>query len=130
MSGANIGEVKMLETQPLIMTYYPDGRKTMQVYVSRRDGNSKEAPPQPTNTDIELDIAGGELIAVRSFEGYATEDTCRQELKALIQSLEGTGLALGDVEGQGGFRLAQYGPIHSLEKRTNEIWLSVKASLG
>lgn len=36
------------------------------------------------------------------------------------------GLQLADAEEGGVFRLAQYGPLHSLSTRINEIWLAVK----
>ena len=109
----------------------------MQVYLVPRNSTSVPSTaslPQPNDPSVELDIAGGELIAVRRFEGYATEDVCRSNLQQLVDSLKDTGLQIEGLEdddsSQVVFRLAQYGPLHSLNTRLNEIWVSVKASLG
>lgn len=102
----------------------------MQVYLVPRGTNPKEAAsaalPQPVTPEVTLDAGGGEIIAALRFEGYATEDTCRLNLEKLREMLKKDGLSCADEEVAGKFRLAQYGPLHSLQTRVNEIWLAVK----
>ncbi len=136
MSGGNDCSEKFPETHPIIMTYRKTTngyRKTMQVYL---DGSSR-TPPLPKTQSVYLDIAGGEVIAARKFEGNATQEACERTLKELLHALEQDGLgaassfktsgdAMDDASGSVDFQLAQYGPLHSLSPRLNEIWVKVK----
>ena len=47
MSGANAAQCRCIETQPIVMTYPPDGPKTMQVYVVAREGQLDADAPLP-----------------------------------------------------------------------------------
>ena len=128
MSGANAAQCRCIETQPIVMTYPPDGPKTMQVYVVAREGQLDADAPLPLPDDpsaVRLDAAGGQLVAAMRFEGNATQEACEATLKALRQALSRDGLPLAAAEAAGTFRLAQYGPLHSLSTRINEIWLGV-----
>ena len=118
------------------------GTKRMQVYIVPRtsssgssssdDGGESPAaapgalPPAPTDPAVSLTVAGGELIAARQFEGNATQGACEACHKQLLAALARDGLALAEAEAEGYFRLAQYGPLHSLSTRVNEIWVAVK----
>ena len=36
------------------------------------------------------------------------------------------GIRLADAEASGLYRVAQYSPVHSLQEKTNELWLAVQ----
>ena len=100
----------------------------MQVHVVLREpaADAGALPPAPLNPDVSLAVAGGEVVAARRFEGSATQEACERCRAQLVAALQRDGLALAEAEAAGYFRLAQYGPLHSLQTRHNEIWLSVK----
>lgn len=126
LSGNNAKSLRCLETQPVVMTFRPDGFKIMQIYVVPGEtelSTGDEPLPAPTEQGVELDAAGGELIAAMRFEGNATKEVCESMRDTLLKCLEKDGLNVAEAEG---FRLAQYGPLHSLSTRINEIWLTVK----
>lgn len=127
LSGGNAAEARCLETQPVVMTFRPDGTKTMQVYVCPRDEALRAEELVPlAGSGVELDAAGGELVASLGFEGNATKEACERALGQLLSALAEDGLGMAAAEAAGQFRLAQYGPIHSLSTRLNEIWVTVK----
>lgn len=129
LSGNNEKGLRCVETQPVVMTFRPDGSKMMQIYVVPRESetsDSNEPLPAPTEREVDLDAAGGELIAAMRFEGNATKEVCERTKDMLLKSLEKDGLSIADAEAAGQFRLAQYGPLHSLSTRINEIWITVK----
>ena len=112
------------ETQPVVMTYHPDGTKTMQVYLVPREA---EADGEAETNDgsgggVWLDAAGGELIAAARFEGNATKEACYSVRDSLVAALKSDGLT---VASEDTFRLAQYGPLFSLGPRLNEIWMTI-----
>lgn len=135
-------------TQPVVMTYYPDGRKVMQMYIgTRRDGGTPQRPapagantglklptasptiaslPAPAQPGVRIGVAGGELVAVLRFEGYITPATAEAVRKRLMEVLKRDGVALGDEDAQGRFRVAQYGPVYQLGGRLNEMMLTVR----
>ena len=102
----------------------------MQVYVVPRDAPGAAAAdlPAPTDPDVALGIAGGEVIAAVRFEGNATQEACEAARQRLLAALAADGLALGEAEAGGEFRLAQYGALHSLQTRINEVWLTIRLS--
>lgn len=61
-----------------------------------------------------------------SWPVYASQEACERCRAALVAALQRDGLPLAEAEAGGFFRLAQYGPLHSLQTRVNEIWLAVK----
>lgn len=128
MSGNNVASARCRETQPVVMSYPPQGAKRMQIHVLLRsaDAAPSSLPPAPGDPAVTLGVAGGEVVAARLFEGYATQQACESNLQALRTALERDGLKLAEAEAEGFFRLAQYGPIHTMQARTNEIWLAVK----
>jgi hypothetical protein len=124
LSGANERQTRCVETQPVVMTFRPDGTKMMQIYVVPRENEGSDEPlPAPTERGVELDAAGGELIAAMRFEGNATKEACERTTESLLKCLAKDGL---NVVEAGTFRLAQYGPLHSLSTRINEIWITLK----
>ena len=102
----------------------------MQVHIVLRDSSSEAAaaalPPAPRDAAVALAVAGGEVVAARQFEGNATKEACERCCAELRAALQRDGLQLAEAESGGFFRLAQYGPLHSLTTRVNEIWLAVK----
>lgn len=99
----------------------------MRVHVVPRGGSEPGAlPPAPGDPGVRLAVAGGEVVAARQFEGNATKEACEACRAALAAALQRDGLTLAEAEAGGSFRLAQYGPLHSLQTRVNEIWLAVK----
>ena len=130
MSGANQNEEKFPETQPIIMTYYKSSAedpnwntKTMQVYLK----SDSDVPSLPKSSNVCIEVSGGEVVAARKFQGQATEEVCMRELKALLSAMEMDGLSsVAASHGAVEFQLAQYGPLHSLTPRLNEIWVKVK----
>eukprot|EP00891_Asterochloris_glomerata_P009493 jgi/Astpho2/9493/Aster-01744 len=136
MDGENTEGAKFCETQPVFMSYNPDGSKHMLLYVgSRRDqaaADQKEhsalqqVPPAPTQPDVGLDVGGGEVVAVAQFGGSATKESTELARRRLAAALQADGIELGLQEQAGKFRLAQYGPLNSLKPRVNEIMLKVR----
>ena len=142
--GANAARVRFGFTQPVVMTYHPDGRKTMAMMVGARrggggnsggggdDGGSGSggggaaALPAPTDAAVRLGVAGGEVVAVRRFSGYITPATAEEARRALLAALERDGLKVAEPEAGGLFRVAQYGQVYTLEERLNELLLRVQ----
>eukprot|EP00884_Botryococcus_braunii_P000055 jgi/Botrbrau1/1004/Bobra.114_1s0042.1 len=124
--GGNEEALLLAESQPVIMSYYPTGRKTMQLHVGLdRVGNPVLKAPQPTVQGVTLEAAGGELVAVGRFEGVTTAKSADIVRRALIAALANDGVELAEAEREGFFRLAQYGPLNSLSPRFNEIILRI-----
>ncbi|KAL3160470.1 hypothetical protein ABBQ32_010787 [Trebouxia sp. C0010 RCD-2024] len=137
MEGRNSESARMNLTQPIVMRYEPaTGLKTMQLYVGSRKGDPPASqlpkpepmqhPPLPVDPSVTLEVGGGEVVAVRAFQGQATEVVTKQHCMHLIKALESDGINLGLAERSGVFRLAQYGPINSLSIRKNEVILAVQ----
>eukprot|EP00887_Chlorella_sp_A99_P004904 scaffold4.g4904.t1 len=124
MSGANAAGARWRETQPIVMLHgFPQGGKRMRVLLAPREGDapaSLAALPAPTSADVALGVAGGELVAAWRFEGNATREACKHARRQLLAAVEAAGLALAPAEATGAFRVAQYGPLHSLSTRINE----------
>lgn len=127
-------------TQPVVMRYEPEGRKSMQMFVGSKRGepmlrgfkrpNIKLTElPSPTSPGVRLNVAGGELVAVLRFEGSITPQRARAVYEQLVKSLKKDGVELADSEKDGLFRIAQYGPVYTIEKRMAEILLAVKQEL-
>lgn len=131
------------ETQPIVMTHLKDGRKTMHVYIKpdmkttaddddeAAEGGKAGIVPLPNDPNVDVDIFGGFVVAATSFEGNATEEACLQVYEKLMKCLIRDDIRMAqEIDGGGAdmpkFYLAQYGPMHSLSRRTNEIWLPVK----
>lgn len=138
----NVAGQRCMETQPIVMTYYPDGTKTMHVYVvpnkdvesQNTDGSVEEslvssdkksssATPLPISSEIDVDIFGGHLVASIRFEGNATQEACLSARNRLLDKIKNDGIQ--PIE-EDVFYLAQYGPLHSLSARTNEVWQMIK----
>lgn len=125
LTGENTLNTRCRETQPIVMTYYPDNTpKTMQVYIAVED--HQDQIPAPIDPSVKVDAAGGEIIAALRFEGNATQQACERARQQLITSLSRDGLRLSDADERGRFRVAQYGPVHSLSTRVNEVWLTIQ----
>ncbi|WIA08929.1 hypothetical protein OEZ85_008346 [Tetradesmus obliquus] len=135
-SGSNASSTKFGFTQPVVMQYHPDGRKVMQMMVgSRRDQQQQQQQqgtsaditslPAPSDAAVRLSVAGGELVAVLPFEGYITPEAAAAARQRLLRALEADGLKLAMAEAGGMFRVAQYGAVHTLEARVNEMMLAV-----
>lgn len=45
-------------------------------------------PPQPTSSDVSVEIAGGELVAAIRFEGVATPEVAAAQKQRLMDALE------------------------------------------
>lgn len=101
------------------------GEKRMRVFLAPSSGDGSLAPA-PTNPAVALSVAGGEMVAVQRFDGSATQQACERARQKLLVAVGRAGLRLGELEAAGTFRLAQYGPLHSLSPRLNEIWIAVE----
>ncbi|PSC69851.1 SOUL heme-binding [Micractinium conductrix] len=104
MSGKNAAEARCRETQPVVMCYPVEGPKRMRIYIVPRGGSGGEAgalPPAPTDPSVSLTIAGGEVVAVRRFEGNATQEACERCRAALVAALQRDGLPLAEAEAGG-----------------------------
>ncbi|KAF6266823.1 regulatory factor, effector binding domain-containing protein [Scenedesmus sp. NREL 46B-D3] len=127
-SGSNASSSKFGFTQPM-------GRKVMQMMVGshrgqqqqQQQGNSADMTslPAPSDPAVRLSVAGGELVAVLPFEGYITPEAAAAARLRLLRALEADGLKLAEAEAGGMFRVAQYGAVHTLEARVNELMLAV-----
>ena len=127
MSGANASGTRFPETQPIMMQYsYEQGvepeEKTMRVYL-----HGSEDLPAPTDPSVRLGVGGGEIVAAIKFEGNATKEVCEKYYKYLVARLrEDIGPTSVPDDGRLEFSLAQYGPLHSLSPRLNEILVHVQ----
>ncbi len=130
MSGENASGTRFPETQPILMHYdYARGdtpeEKEMLVYLE--GGDETGAPPAPTDPSVRLDVGGGELIAAVKFDGNATQEACERYYLRLLETLKAdVGSAAVPADDRITFTLAQYGPLHSLTPRLNEVWIRVK----
>jgi len=124
LSGENDSHSICIETQPIVMTHNPGDPKIMQVYVVPSDEHNAVLPI-PLDSAVYLDAAGGEVIAAARFEGNATEEACEAIRIELLSELAKDGLKVTNISGQR-FQLAQFGPLHSLTTRINEIWIRVE----
>eukprot|EP00878_Enallax_costatus_P038980 GHUV01044484.1.p1 GENE.GHUV01044484.1~~GHUV01044484.1.p1 ORF type:complete len:166 (+),score=49.13 GHUV01044484.1:738-1235(+) len=130
--GANETGSKFGFTQPVVMCYHPEGRKVMQMMVGTNKGSPAASSssnitslPAPTDPDVRLGVYGGELVAVLYFDGYITPQTAEVARRKLIKALQADGIALAGPESAGFFRVGQYGAVHTLEQRVNEMLLRV-----
>eukprot|EP00890_Picochlorum_soloecismus_P005112 jgi/Picsp_1/5601/NSC_02960-R1_protein len=128
MSGGNQNETRFPESQPIVMSYRGQNQqeKTMQVYIVTENGGP---PPLSKDRSVTLDVAGGEVIAAKRFEGAAGKEVCDRVRRNLLEALAKDGvLTVQDASWDSNydFQLAQYGPLHSLSPRLNEIWIKVK----
>lgn len=131
MSGDNKDEIKYPETHPIVMSYRMEEKKSgdwlkmMHVYLHQEDNS--EPPALPNNENIDIDIAGGVVIAAKKFQGNATQEVCERCYRDLLTQVEADfgpkALPSGALVD---FQLAQYGPLHSLSPRLNEIWITIK----
>jgi hypothetical protein len=127
MSGANASGTRFPETQPIVMQYaYEQGdipeEKTMRVYLHGSDDL-----PAPTDPSVRLGVGGGEIVAAIKFEGNATKEVCEKYYNFLIARLrEDIGPSSVPDDDRLEFSLAQYGPLHSLTPRLNEILVRVQ----
>jgi hypothetical protein len=101
--------------------------KRMTLHILGADASpGSRPPPAPTTPGVSLDVDGGPpLLAVARFEGYATPEATTAALDALLAALASDGLALAPEAAGGAFRLAQYGPLFTLEQRVNEVQVGV-----
>jgi hypothetical protein len=127
MSGGNETSARFPETQPIVMQYQYDRgtdpkEKTMRVYL-----HGSGDLPAPNDPEVRLEVAGGEIIAAIKFDGNATKEVCERYYSYLIGKLrEDVGDAAVPSDERCEFSLAQYGPLHSLTPRLNEIWVRVQ----
>jgi hypothetical protein len=144
IDGDNAAGTRFSYTQPVIMQHDAGGLKTMRMYVGsprtyRGPADACESgipgpagaatvasKPAPKNPAVRLAPAGGELVAVIRFEGYITADAAAGARKRLVALLARDGVGLAEEEAAGRFRVAQYGPIHTMATRVNELLLRVK----
>jgi hypothetical protein len=138
LGGANATKTRFARPEPAIMRQgLPGGKKTMELYIGSRrasgaeeesDNNnttsSTDSPPAPDDPSLTIDVSGGELVAVGVFGGNLTREAAEGAHAALRQALNRDGLEAADAEGV--YRACQYGAIHSLGERRNEIWVRVK----
>ncbi|KAL4418851.1 hypothetical protein ABPG77_004448 [Micractinium sp. CCAP 211/92] len=105
MSGNNAAGARCRETQPVVMSYAPQGPKRMQVHVVPRGGADEPGalPPAPGDAAVRLAVAGGEVLAARQFEGNATKEACEACRAALAAALQRDGP--GPCRGRGRWRL-------------------------
>jgi len=99
--------------------------KRMTLHVVGAGAPGAGPPPAPTTPGVSLDVAGGEALAVARFEGYATPGATAGALAALLAALAADGVRLSPAAAGGAFRLAQYGPLFTMETRVNEVQVGV-----
>jgi hypothetical protein len=145
LGGANAAKARFARPEPAIMWQQGGGgsasgggaggggggataaaapKKTMELFIgSRRDGGAtEESPPAPDDPSLTLDVSGGELVAVATFGGNLTREAAEGAHAALRQAIARDGLVADD----GRYRACQYGAIHSLGERRNEVWVRIK----
>ena len=127
LAGANAAGARFADAQPVVMAHPGEagGGKMMSVHVPPlRDGSPcPSPPPAPTDPSVSLAATGGEVVAVTKLTGYATPgavDAARSQLAAALAA-DGVTVVPGS-----GFRVAQYGPLFTMEERTNEVMLCVQ----
>ncbi|GIL69281.1 hypothetical protein Vretimale_12602 [Volvox reticuliferus] len=139
IDGKNSEGICFAYTQPVVMSYYPDGRKVMQMFVCPRQvvGSTREPQqdasaalaatllPEPLDPAVRVNVSGGELVAVLQFEGYITPVSAEAVRQRLVTCLQRDGIRLSEADTAGRFRCAQYGAVYQLGGRLNEMMLQV-----
>ncbi|GIL60879.1 hypothetical protein Vafri_15714 [Volvox africanus] len=139
IDGRNSENICYAYTQPVVMCYYPDGRKVMQMFIcpqqtvaSKRElqqgASAAPAPtllPGPLDPAVRVNVSGGELVAILQFEGYITPANAEAARQRLLTYLQRDGIRLSEADTAGRFRCAQYGAVYQLGGRLNEIMLQV-----
>lgn len=128
--GGNAEKVLLAPTQPLVTRYQPLGKgllKYMELMVGpRRDGAAQAVPPASAVDGVSVVAAGAEAVAVVGITGNVTPETAAAVRQRLVDALAADGIAVHPDDAEGGFRLAQYGPMYSLKPRKNELLVKVK----
>lgn len=131
-AGANAEKaIASVAAQPVIM-WFPNlqpadsaASKRMTLHIVGAGAVGEGPPPAPTTPGVTLDVGGGEVLAAARFEGYATPGATAAALEGLLGALEADGVRLSPEAEGGAFRLAQYGPLFTMETRVNEVQVGV-----
>lgn len=107
----------------IIQTGYDKGEMSMSFLLPSKF-TSIESCPKPTDPRVQLELLSEQLIAVRTFSGWVSEVSLKQQLEALIKSTQRDKLI--NQESTNEWSLAQYNPPFTFPwLRRNEIWLSL-----
>ena len=123
--GENADDRKLTMTTPVILES-ADGNGVMSFVLPR--GVTAESAPLPNSEKIALrDISPGNLVAVRTFTGIATEGEVNRQKAKLEEALKGD-----DVEyDASSFKVLQYNPPYTVPwVRRNEVSFSLKSKSG
>jgi len=84
----------------------------------------QEEPPQPDDKDLEITESRGNTVFVRSFGGFATENTILNEVNALKEEL----IANKEDFEEDYVWVAVYDPAYKLFNRHNEVFIDKKSA--
>jgi len=125
-AAGNAGGATLPATQPLVTRYEPGANGELLKWMLLRVAAQTPPQPAPALADfVRLRVAGGEAVACATLMGAVTPARAEAERAALCARLAADGRELAVEDAGGGFRLATYGPLYSLQERTNELWLRV-----
>ena len=137
IDGDNSSNWKFEYSQPVTMRYnIKGGSKMMSMYLSKKDSDEwvgassirEKLALLPTPLDgskVSVGIRGGEVLAVRMFDGFITPQTAGEARRLLLQSLKSDGIAI-DEESADMFNCGQYGAVYQVGGRLNELQLKIK----
>jgi hypothetical protein len=135
IDGDNANGWKFDYSQPVTMSYDTQGGpKTMSMFLSRStDPEWAKASirdklvllPAPLDSKVSVGIRGGEVLAVRMFDGFITPATANEARRLLLESLHKDGISI-DEELADKFSCGQYGAVYQVGGRLNELQLKIK----
>ncbi|XP_054808122.1 uncharacterized protein LOC129310328 [Prosopis cineraria] len=131
--GANLNSSHLAFTAPVLTSIESSSSSgnvdyTVRFYISPK---YKGNPPQPNpGLKLHLDKWNSRCVAVRKFNGFATDDNIDREVTALISSIN-KHLSSGNsaaIQDKGSYAIAQYNGSHKLSGRLNEAWIGISGS--
>ncbi|XP_071929121.1 uncharacterized protein [Coffea arabica] len=127
--GANLNSSQMVITAPILTTIVP-GTHGSDCYVKfYLPAKYAAAPPLPkTELNLQFERWNSQCLAVKSFSGFAQDESIRNETQAFVVTLNkifnGKTKILEDTAI---FSIAQYNAPSHLSGRLNEVWLNASA---
>lgn len=122
IGGTNQNKVKVEMTAPVSCRVVPgagpacESQFTVSFYIPEEH---QSAPPQPTDPDVFIENRKAFTAYVRTFGGFANEQSKRDELLKLLESLKRDGAEYVDQP----FYVAGYDSPFKLTNRRNEVWI-------
>ncbi|XP_072218607.1 heme-binding protein 2 [Leuresthes tenuis] len=126
IQGNNENKVKVEMTAPVTCRVVPgagpacESQFTISFYIPEEH---QATPPPPSDSDVFVEERREFTAYVRTYGGFANENTRREELQKLLESLKRDGVEFVDQP----YYTAGYDSPFKLTNRRNEVWVLKKA---